>query len=167
MHSRQTLLEYLHSIGIETTTISHPPVYTVEQAQQYTHHLTGGHVKNLFLEDKKGGLWLVSCLDDQPVKVNGLGRLLGAPRFSFAKPARLKEVLGVEPGSVTPLALINDEQRRVTFVADAKLLACDVVNVHPLENTATTTISSDDLRKFVASMGYEPVIVDLHKSLTA
>ena len=167
MHTRQSLLDYIEGLGIETETISHPPVFTVEQAQQHTHHLPGGHVKNLFLEDKKGGLWLVSCLDEQSVKVNGLGRLLGAPRFSFAKPERLRDVLGVEPGSVTPLALINDEQRRVTFVADTKLMACSVVNVHPLENTATTTISSDGLRTFLKSMGYEPVIVDLDESLSA
>jgi len=167
MHSRQSVLDYLSRLGIKTATIVHPAVLTVEQAQLHTHHLPGGHAKNLFLEDKRGGLWLISCLDRQSVKVNGLARLLGAPRFSFATPERLREVLGVEPGSVTPLALINDTGRRVKFVADSKLLACTVVNVHPLENTATTTISAAGLQKFVAALGYEPIIVDLDESLSA
>ncbi|MEZ5825621.1 MAG: prolyl-tRNA synthetase associated domain-containing protein [Geminicoccaceae bacterium] len=167
MRTRSDLMAYLAEQHIEVTTTDHPPVFTVEEAQEHTSHLPGGHVKNLFLVDKAGDYWLVTCLDEQQVKVNGLARLLGAPRFSFAKPEPLMEKLGVAPGSVTPLALINDEARTVRPVIDEKLLQHELVNVHPLENTATTTIRSADLLKFVRSFGYEPLVVDLDGSLSA
>jgi Ala-tRNA(Pro) deacylase len=165
--SRADLFAYLDSLGIAHSTIEHPPVFTVEEAQQHTHHLPGGHTKNLFLEDKAGGLWLVTCLDEQPVKVNALARLLEAPRFSFGKPERLMEVLGVEPGSVTALALINDTERRVKPVLDTKLLAHDLVNCHPLTNTATTTLRSVDLVRFMVAQGYTPIEFDLDRTLDA
>lgn len=164
---RTDLFAYLDSLGIAHTTIEHPPVFTVEEAQQHTHHLPGGHTKNLFLEDKTGGIWLVTCLDAQPVKVNALARLLQAPRFSFGKPDRLMDVLGVEPGSVTALALINDTERRVTPVLDTKLLAHELVNCHPLTNTATTTLKAVDLVRFMTVQGYTPLEIDLDRTLEA
>ena len=84
LHTAEACEEWLRRHGIPVVVHRHPPVFTVEQAREHTHHLPGGHVKNLFLEDKKGGLWLVTCLDEQVVKVNALARLLKAPRFSFA-----------------------------------------------------------------------------------
>ena len=167
MRNRDDLYSYLAKEGIEVTTIEHPPVFTVDDAQEHTSHLPGGHVKNLFLQDKRGGFWLVTCGDEQRVKVNGLARLLDAPRFSFAKAEPLMEVLGVAPGSVTPLALINDIERKVTPVLDEKMLRHELLNVHPLENTATTTIASADLLRFVRSLGYDPVIIDLDLSESA
>lgn len=165
--SRAELFAFLDSLGIGHETIEHPPVFTVEEAQAHTHHLPGGHTKNLFLEDKAGGLWLVTCLDEQPVKVNALARLLEAPRFSFGKPDRLMEILGVEPGSVTALALINDTERRVQPVLDTKLLAHELVNCHPLANTATTTLKSADLLHFMTALGYAPIQIDLDRTLAA
>ncbi|MCB1971576.1 MAG: prolyl-tRNA synthetase associated domain-containing protein [Geminicoccaceae bacterium] len=160
-------MNYLGDQGIEVTTTDHPPVFTVEDAREHTGHLEGGHVKNLFLVDKTGDYWLVTCSDEQQIKVNGLARLLGASRFSFAKPEPLLEILGVRPGSVTPLALINDDARKVRVVIDEKMLRHEKINVHPLENTATTTLRSADLLGFIRSLGYEPAIVDLDGSLTA
>lgn len=165
--SRAELFAFLDSLDIAHATVEHPPVFTVEEAQLHTHHLPGGHTKNLFLEDKQGGIWLVTCADQQPVKVNALARLLGAPRFSFGKPDRLMEVLGVLPGSVTALALINDADRLVRPVLDTKLLANEFVNCHPLSNEATTTLRSTDLLRFMAALGYEPLQVDLDQTLAA
>ncbi|MCB2054831.1 MAG: prolyl-tRNA synthetase associated domain-containing protein [Geminicoccaceae bacterium] len=162
--ARDGLFDFLGGLDIETRTVDHPPVFTVEEAQCHTRHLPGGHVKNLFLKDKKGGFWLVTCGDEQPVKVNALARLLGAPRFSFAGPDDLMAVLGVPPGSVTPLALINDKERLVRPVLDEKMLKHELLNVHPLENTATTTIRSADLLRFVRALGYEPTILDLDRT---
>ena len=167
MRTRGELLAFLEKQDIEATTIEHPPVFTVDEAQEHTSHLPGAHVKNLFLKDKAGEFWLVTCGDQQPVKVNGLARVLGAPRMSFAKPEPLWEILGVRPGSVTPLALINDSERVVRFVLDEKLLSHEIVNVHPLENTATTSLRSADLLRFARNLGYEPTLVDLDRTLTA
>jgi Ala-tRNA(Pro) deacylase len=159
------ILARLAALGIEAETTHHPPVFTVEEAQAHTRHLPGGHCKNLFLKDKKDRLWLVTCLDEQQVDLNRLSKLLGAARFSFGKAELLAAVLGVTPGSVTPLAIVNDTDQRVTHVLDAKLMAHDRVNCHPLQNDATTTLRSEDLLRFIRSTGHEPVIIDLDRTL--
>ncbi len=159
--TRAEILAHLAGLGIETETFDHPPVFTVEESQQHTRHLPGVHCKNLFLKDKKDRLWLVTCGDEQRVDLNRLSKALGAARFSFGRAELLREVLGVEPGSVTPLAIVNDTDGRVTPVLDAKLVAQDVVNCHPLRNDATTAIRGQDLLRFVRSTGHEPVILDL------
>lgn len=157
----EELLAFLDRLGIAVTTHRHPPVFTVAEAALHTAHLPGGHTKNLFLEDRGGGLWLVTCLDRQPVRVNALARLLGAPRVSFASAERLREVLGVEPGSVTPFALVNDRAHRVRPVWDSKMLALPLLNFHPLVNTMTTAIATADLRRFAAATGHLPLELDL------
>jgi Ala-tRNA(Pro) deacylase len=159
--TREEILARLAELGIEATTVDHPPVFTVEQAREHTAHLPGGHCKNLFLKDKKDRLWLVTCLDERKVDLNALSKRLGAARFSFGRAELLREVLGVEPGSVTPLAIVNDGAGRVTHVIDAGLLAHEVVNCHPLRNDATTAIRGEDLLRFVRATGHEPVVVDL------
>lgn len=163
--ARERLFELFDELGIHHRTVEHPPVFTVEEAEAHTGHLPGAHTKNLFLEDRTGGLWLVSCLADQRVKVNALARLLGAPRMSFARPERLLEVLGVVPGAVTPFALINDVGRRVRPVVDEKLLRHAEVNFHPVDNAATTTIASLDLLKFLDALDYVPLLIDLDVTL--
>ena len=166
MHTtKHEILARLHELGIEQRTTLHPPVFTVEEAQAHTHHLPGGHCKNLFLKDKKDRLWLVTCLDEQQVDLNRLSKLLGAARFSFGRAELLRQVLGVSPGSVTPLAIVNDTDFQVTHVLDTKLMAHELVNCHPLENDATTTLASADLLRFVRATGHEPVLVDLDQTL--
>ena len=167
LKSREHMLAHLDEMGIEQRTVLHPPVFTVEQAQEHTSHLAGGHCKNLFLKDRKGRLWLVTCLDEQQVDINRLAKLLGAARLSFANALLLDEVLGVAPGSVTPLAIMNDSASRVTAVLDTKLLAHAQVNCHPLENDATTTLASADLLRFIRATGHEPVLLDLDLTLAA
>ena len=112
----EELLARLAALGVEQRTVDHPPVFTVEQARVHTAHIPGGHCKNLFLKDKKDRLWLFTCLDEHQVDLGRLARLMGSARLSFGRPELLREVLGVEPGSVTPLALINDTEARVTAV---------------------------------------------------
>ena len=165
--TRDDILARLDALGIEHRTELHPPVFTVEEAQAHTRHIPGGHCKNLFLKDKKDRLWLVTCLDEQAVDLNRLSKLIGAARFSFGKAELLREVLGVSPGSVTPLAIANDSDGRVTAVLDTKLLAHDWVNCHPMQNDATTSLRSADLLRFVRETGHEPVLVDLDQTLSA
>ena len=159
--TRAEILARLEALGIEHRLTLHPPVFTVEEAQAHTRHLPGGHCKNLFLKDKKDRLWLVTCLDEQQVDLNRLSKRLGAARFSFGRAELLREVLGVSPGSVTPLAIVNDGDRRVTAVLDTKLLAHEWVNCHPLENDATVTLRGRDLLHFVREAGHQPVLLDL------
>ncbi len=159
--SRAALFERLAALGIETRTVEHAPVFTVEQSKALRGDLPGGHCKTLLLKDKKGALWLVVCLEDTPVDIKSLARLIGSARWSFAKPELLRAVLGVEPGSVTPFALINDVGAQVTVVLDKTMLQSAVLNYHPLHNDATTRIRSDDLQKFIAACGHRAKIVEL------
>jgi Ala-tRNA(Pro) deacylase len=145
------------ALGIKHTTTRHRPVFTVEEGADLKAQMPGGHSKNLFLKDKKGALFLLCALGDSAIDLNAVSRVLGAGRFSFGSAERLKEYLGVEPGSVTIFALINDPERRVTLILDEGLLAHDPVNFHPLKNDATTAISPADLLKFIASLGREPI----------
>src|SRR5918912_1352808 len=118
LRTRDEILARLAALGIEARTYDHPPVFTVEESRQHTRHIPGAHCKNLFLKDKKGALWLVTCADERRVDLNALSKRLGAARFSFGRAELLREVLGVEPGSVTPLAIVNDTDQRVTHVLD-------------------------------------------------
>jgi Ala-tRNA(Pro) deacylase len=155
------LFDCLDALGIAHQTYTHPPVFTVAEAVTLRGQLPGGHCKSLFLKDKKGGLWLVVALEERRVDLKRLADTLRAARFSFSNPELLYEALGVRPGSVTPFALINDRDHRVTVVLDRAMLDRDPLNYHPLENDRTTAIAPADLLRFVKACGHEPRILDL------
>ncbi len=163
--TERDLMRRLDELGIPAATHRHEPLFTVEDGRHLHAGLPGGHCKSLFLKDKKGALWLVVALHDTRVDLKGLQKALGAARLSFAKPDLLMEVLGVAPGAVTPFALINAEggarDATLSVVLDARMLAEEIVNYHPLTNDATTAISPDDLLRFIREMGYEPTILDI------
>jgi Ala-tRNA(Pro) deacylase len=152
---------YLDQQGIDVTTYQHEAVFTVTESQTVKQHLTGAHTKNLFLKDKKGRLFLVVACDDTSIDLKWLSKRLSAGRLSFGRPEVLLETLGVTPGSVTPFALLNDTDRRVRLVFDARMMAHDQMNFHPLDNTMTTVIGKDDLLKFIKSLGYDLEIIDM------
>jgi Ala-tRNA(Pro) deacylase len=157
--TRQDLLARLEALGIATTTRDHAPVYTVEEARALRGEIPGGHCKNLFLKDDKGAIWLIVCLEESQIDLKSAPAKIGSRRLSFGKPDLLKEVLGVEPGSVTPFGLINDTAQRVNVVLDAAMMSHELLNYHPLENTATTTIRAQDLLAFIRACGHEPRVV--------
>jgi Ala-tRNA(Pro) deacylase len=148
-------------LGIEHSTVEHPPFFTVEEGRPWHDMIPGLHCKNLFIKDRKGGIWLVVMPAEKRADLGRLEKALGAPRFSFARPDLLQEVLALTPGSVTPFGLINDTQRRVTVVLDGEMLDSEWVNLHPLHNAASTTLRSADLLRFVRALGYEPVVLRL------
>ncbi len=153
------LFAYLDSLGIAHKSASHPPLFTVEESQALRGKIPGAHTKNLFLRDKKGTVFLVVALEDAAIELRSLHRLLGASgRFSFGSADLMRELIGVEPGSVTPFAVINDKLLRVTVVLDAAMMEHAVLNFHPLVNTGTTTISREGLLKFLEATGHKPRI---------
>jgi Ala-tRNA(Pro) deacylase len=155
------LFARLEELGIATTTVEHPPMFTVEQSREMRGTLPGAHTKNLFLADKDGRMVLVVAKEDAKVDLKELAKRLGYGRFSFGKPALLKETLGVDPGSVTPFALINDPAHKVAVVVDAALMDFAEVNCHPLENSATTRLASGDLIRFIEACGHRPATLRL------
>ncbi|PWC31305.1 prolyl-tRNA synthetase associated domain-containing protein [Azospirillum sp. TSO35-2] len=155
------LLERLSGLGIAAVTIRHPPVHTVEEALPHWAALDALHTKNLLLKDAKDQLWLVAAPTDRAIDLKRLPAQIGSKRLSFAKEDLLFATLGVRQGAVSPFALVNDRERRVRLVLDAALMAAPRVAFHPLTNTATTAIGTDDLRRFLASIGQEPLVVAL------
>ena len=156
------LFERLAALGIETKTYRHPPLNTVAESQTLRGDLPGGHVKNLFLRDKKRRIWLVTVLEDREVDLKALRRRLGAQgTLSFGRAELLAEVLGVAPGAVTPFGVVNDTEARASVVIDRAVLARDPVNCHPLVNYMTTAIAPDDLLRFLEACGHPPQIIDL------
>ncbi|MFZ2094410.1 MAG: YbaK/EbsC family protein, partial [Pseudolabrys sp.] len=119
----EQLFAALDALGIFHSTVKHPPLFTVEQSRNLRGQIPGGHTKNLFLRDKKYDIYLVVALEDADVDLKGLHRRLGATgRFSFGSADLLREVLGVEPGAVTPFGAINDAEGRVTVVLDTSMM---------------------------------------------
>lgn len=157
---RAGLEDYLAFQGIAFRTVTHAPVFTVADGAEIKAAMPGGHTKNLFLDDRRGGLFLVSALAETPVPVNGLHRILGSKRLSFGAPGILAEKLGVTPGSVTIFAMIHDRARDVVPVLDRGLFDHDIVHFHPLRNDATTAIAPQDVVVFLKSLGRDPLILD-------
>lgn len=159
-HSRDDLLARLADLGIAAPTVDHPPLYTVAESQALRGEIAGAHSKNLFLKDRKDALFLVVALEDATIDLKRIHERIGASgKVSFGKPELLMEVLGVEPGSVTPFGAINDTGGRVQVVLDAALMQAATLNFHPLVNTATTSIGRDDLVRFLAAVGHPPRIL--------
>jgi len=153
--NRTSLLQLLKDLGISFTQHEHPPVFTVEEAQMHCAHLPGVHCKNLFLRNKKKRYWLVVLLDDTKVDLKSLGNTIEAGGLSFASPERLMEHLGVIPGAVTPLALVNDTDRKVTVFIQKAILDAPLANFHPLDNSATLAIEPVQLRRLLNHTGHQ------------
>ena len=159
--TRADLFGFLETLEIRTTTQDHPPVFTVEESTAIHDRIPGGHTKNLFLKDKKGRLFLVVALHDAQIDLKTIHAKIGARgRVSFGNADLLMETLGVEPGSVTPFALINDrDAQRITPVFDSAMMEIDLLNFHPLQNTATTTIPAGGLMAFAKACGHAPQVL--------
>ena len=161
LQTQKELLDLLTQIGIEYTNHEHPAVYTVEEADLHHEGIDGVHSKNLFFKDKKKNLFLVVTLSDKPIVIKEVAKKIGAKSPSFGKPDLLAQVLGVIPGAVTPFAIVNDENHDVKVILDEEMMENQVLNFHPLENTATTTIASQDLVKFMEHCNQEFEVIRL------
>jgi len=159
------LFALLDRLGIAHLSVSHAALFTVEQSQALRGKIPGGHTKNLFLKDKRGEFYLVVAPEDAAIALKSLHQRLGAGRFSFGSAEAMRELLGVEPGSVTPFAAVNDTEGRVKVVLDAALLAHEVLNFHPLVNTMTTSISREGLLKFLVATGHEPRVESISEAV--
>jgi Ala-tRNA(Pro) deacylase len=162
LSDRATLFARLEELGIASSTVEHAPMFTVEQSQSLRGTIPGAHTKNLFLKAKDGRMVLVIAKEDTPVDLKALAKRLGFGRFSFGKPELLLAVLGIEPGAVTAFALINETSRQLSaVVVDEALMNFAEVNCHPLINSATTRIATEDLIRFIEACGHTPLLLAL------
>ncbi len=159
MSSERSLLKVLDGAGIVWSLHEHEAVFTVEQSASLHDTIPGMHTKNLFLKDASGQFWVVTAPHNVSVDLKGLATAIGAKKVSFGKPEDMTSLLDIAPGSVTPLAAINDKALAVRFVIDDRLAGADCVNVHPLRNTATLGLSGSGLLAFLAGTGHSPVVV--------
>ena len=159
-YDRDRLLAWMAEHGVDQTTHDHPAVFTVDEGHEIKASMPGAHTKNLFLKDKKSRLWLISARQDTVIDLKAAPRTIGSDRVSFGNETLMYETLGVRPGSVTALGLINDTEHQVRFVIDKRLWEAEIVNFHPLTNTATTALDQAAFRRFMSEIGREPLVVD-------
>lgn len=152
----------LEQLGIPFARHDHEAVFTVEAADHLYGEIPGAHSKNLFLRNKKGDRhYLVVVRSDKRVDLKALRATLGEATLTFASPERLMAHLGVTPGSVTPLGLINDAAHAVRVVLDRDLMAAEQVNFHPNVNTATLTLARADFERFLSHCGNSVRVVEI------
>jgi len=141
---------------------THPPVYTVEQADLHMQDKPGARTKNLFIRaEKQERYFLLWTFDNKRVDFKQLGKSQDIGKPHFGSPEKMRELLGVEPGSVTILALINDMQHRVQLLVDQDLWRCSTFQSHPLVNTATLILSKEDVQTFFSLTGHVPEIIEV------
>ena len=156
------LLARLAELAISVAIHRHPPLHTVRESQALRGEMPGAHIKNLFLRDKKRNKWLVTVPEDADIDLKALRHSIGASgNLSFGNAELLVDCLGVEPGSVTPFAVMNDGDGAVAMVLARGVLNHDLVNAHPLHNRATAAIATADLLRFLDACGHAPAIIEL------
>jgi Ala-tRNA(Pro) deacylase len=157
------ILAWLDGLGIAHDTRRHEAVFTVEESRHVSAGIPGAHTKNLFVKDKKGRLFLVVAEHERRIDLKRLHEVIGASgRLSFGNAEQLMAALGVTPGSVTALSVINDRAARaVTVVLDDGLMQADRINCHPLINTMTTGLAREGLLAVFRATGHEPLILTL------
>jgi len=165
--SPDQVFKVLDRLQIKHSTITHKPMRTVEDSRALRDGVSGGYSKNLFLRNRKGVMVLVTLLEDRMIDLKSLGQQLEIGKPSFASPQRLMNFLGVIPGAVTPLAVINDLSKAVTVVLDKSLLSKNPLHFHPCDNSMTTTIAADDLLKYIEALHHSPLIVDFDELTVA
>ena len=148
--------EKLKTLKIKYDMAEHPAVYTVEEAKQKVPNIKGIGCKNLFLKTKKKEYFLYTLPDDKQIDLKKLSEKLSVTRFHFASRENLEDILNITPGSVTPLAIINDIENKVTVVLDKELKNKKIM-IHPNRNTATISIFYEDLIKLIKSENHKIV----------
>jgi Ala-tRNA(Pro) deacylase len=157
-----TIDETLATLGIPFERVDHAPVFTCDEAYAAMPGHDSVQTKNIFLRDKRGRrhlLLVTTC--EKVVDVKKFAEQAGADRLSFASPERLMKYLGVEPGSVTVLGLINDVEWAVELYVDRDVWNAPLWRCHPLVNTATLVIPRDGIEKFLAHTGHRQHVVQL------
>jgi Ala-tRNA(Pro) deacylase len=155
------LLAALADLGIATAIHEHEAVFTVEASAKLHREIAGAHSKNLFLKDAGGQFWLVTAPHDARIDLKALPAAIGSKKLSFGKSEDMERILGVAPGSLTPLAAFNDVNGEIKVVIDVRLATQTYVNVHPLRNTATISLPAQGLVAFLQQHQHAPLITEL------
>ncbi|HIX35052.1 MAG TPA: prolyl-tRNA synthetase associated domain-containing protein [Candidatus Limosilactobacillus merdigallinarum] len=152
----------LNTVGVDYRVVHHPAVYTVAQADQYVKSEEFSRAKNLLLTNHHHTKYVLLMLaEDKRFDAHQFSQLTGLPRLSFTSPERLKEKLGVTPGSVSPFGLLNDTDHDVQLYIDADVAQAKKFGAHPNDNTMTVILRTADLLQLLKQHGFAAHIVDL------
>ncbi|MCB9963826.1 MAG: prolyl-tRNA synthetase associated domain-containing protein [Rhodospirillales bacterium] len=157
----EQLFQEFEKLRISYDLYHHPAVFTVKESSRIDLNIPGTHCRNMFLRDKKKRMFLVTLANETHVDLKKLEPLLGSTRLSFGSAERLWSHLGVQPGSVCPVAVINNTAKDVPLILDAWMMAQERINIHPLHNTMTISLTPHDLLLFLESLGYPYRVIDL------
>ncbi|MDA9748689.1 prolyl-tRNA synthetase associated domain-containing protein [Pelagibacteraceae bacterium] len=149
MLTETNLLDLLKEKGVKFEIYNHEPLFTVEDSEKLRGKIDGFHTKNLFLKNKKGEFFLFSCEENARVNLKFFSKSIEAKNLSFANENYLKKYLGIEPGSVSPYALLNDKENKVNFYLDEMLFKSETINYHPLINTTTISVKTKEFLNFI------------------
>lgn len=156
------IYHFLELHGIAYERVDHPPVFTCEDVKQLVPPMAGASTKNLLVRDKKGRRhFLVAVGHEKSVDLKALSSVLGVVNLSFASPERMMKYLGIEPGAVSLLAIVNDTESAVEVVLDAELWEADALCCHPLVNTSTLIISREGIQRLLELTGHRYRVLDV------
>jgi Ala-tRNA(Pro) deacylase len=155
--------QFLDQHGIPYEKLSHPAAFTMEECAAVETRLGAPICKNLFLCNRQQTqFYLLMLPADKPFKTKYLSSQLGCARLSFATEEHMVSLLGIHPGAVSPMGLMNDAQHQVMLVIDHDLLSQEYIGCHPCVNTASLRLRlSDLLERFVPATGHEYRVVEL------
>ncbi len=153
-YNPQTLVDHLKSLDFNFKLHTHPPLHSVEDALLYKRDLEGTYVKNLFLQDRDENLYLITCLNQREIDLQKLRTQIGCRRLSFASAEKMWFHLGVKPGSVSPLALLNTQVNALKFFADEAIKLDRINNFHPLTNEMTIQVLHHEWTSLIESHGF-------------
>ena len=151
------IYKFLTQLGIDYQKINHQSVSTVEEAMFINEQIDGVACKNLFLKSSDKQFFIYMMTVEKRADLKYIAKQIGSKRLSFASDEELVELLKLIPGSVTPLGIINDN-KRVKILIDRELRAQRLL-IHPNTNTATISITYDDLLLFINAYGNEYLII--------
>jgi len=155
----QNIYQILDSNDIKYEKHEHDAVFTVEEANKIK-NIPGSHTKNLFLKNKDASqYYLYIVASHKRADLKSVAQEIGEKKLHFGSPEELMELLGLTPGSVSALGLINDTEHKVNVLIDGELWGSKFVNAHPNTNTATIVFTQEDFRKFLQLSGHEPFII--------
>ncbi len=154
MRGQKELYDLFERMGIQFEYHEHPPLNTIEDAKVHWKDYNSGRCKNIFFRNHKGDRHYLVVLEHlRQLNIKDLEKRLKQGKLTFASDQRLKKYLGVEPGSVSPFGLINDNENHVHLFIDEKLKESDRLAFHPNVNTASLVISKSDFLKFLEYSG--------------
>lgn len=162
MKDSTALFQFLDQLGISYQRHDHVAVYTSDQLREVETPFQGVSTKNLFMRDKKGTRHFLLVFDDtKTCSLKTLAMRLGTTTLSLGSPERLMAHLGVEPGAVSVLCLINDPDHEVELLIDRDVWQAEMLQTHPLMNTATIELSLADVKRFLEATGHTARVVEI------